>query len=147
VQPGNPHAYGGTASLEASYPAGGWKIEGWANWWPGFAYDPGYKYLSFWVKGDIADHKLVLVGDKMAGGYGQVQNANAYAAQLVDVPPGVWTFVKIPLAPQSTAYSQTSTLLNYWANGSPANQLGFFLQGMGGDVDETMYFDEVAFLK
>jgi len=147
VQTGNPHAYGGTASLEASYPAGGWKIEGWANWYPSFPYDPSFKFLTFWVKGGVADHKLVLVGDQMAGGYGQVQNSAAYAAQLVDVPPGVWTFVKIPLAPQATPYSQTSTLLNYWANGTPAKQLGFFLQGMGGDVDETMYFDEVAFIK
>jgi len=146
-QTGTPHAFGGTSSIEASYPAGAWQIEGWANWWPGFAYDASYKYLTFWVKGGKATHTLVLVGDKMVGGYGQVQNANAYAGQLVTVPAGVWTFVKIPLAPPSTAFSSTSTLLNYWANGSTANQLGFFLQGQSGDVNETMYFDEVAFVK
>jgi len=146
-QPGNPHEYQGTNSAEASYPAGAWQIEGWANYYPSIAYDPAYKYLSFWVKGGKATHTLVLVGDKMVGGYGQVQNANAYAAQLVVVPAGVWTFVKIPLTAPSTAYSQLSTQLNYWANGSPATQLGFFLQGMSGDVNETMYFDEVAFLK
>jgi hypothetical protein len=28
-----------------------------------------------------------------------------------------------------------------------AKQLGFFLQGQNGDVDETMFFDEVAFIK
>jgi hypothetical protein len=146
-QPGNPHAYGGTNSIEASYPAGAWQIEGWANWYPSFPYDPSYKFLTFWVKGGKADHSLVLVGDKIVGGYGQVQNANAYAAQLVVVPAGVWTFVKIPLSPPSTAFSKTATALNYWANGSPAQQLGFFLQGMNGDVNETMYFDEVAFVK
>ncbi|HVW15410.1 MAG TPA: hypothetical protein VHB54_16380 [Mucilaginibacter sp.] len=146
-QPGNPHAYGGTNSIEASYPAGAWQIEGWANWYPSFAYDASYKYLTFWVKGGKADHTLVLVGDKIVGGYGQVQNANAYAAQLVTVPAGVWTFVKIPLSPPSTAFSKTATALNYWATGSPAQQLGFFLQGMSGDVNETMYFDEVAFVK
>jgi len=146
-QTGNPHAFGGTSSIQATYPAGAWQIEGWANWYPSFPYDAGYKYLTFWVKGGKAAHTLVLVGDKMAGGYGQVQNANAYAAQLVTVPPGVWTFVKIPLTAPSTAYSSTSTLLNYWANGTPAQQLGFFLQGMNGDVDEVMYFDEVAFVK
>ena len=69
------------------------------------------------------------------------------AAQLVTVPAGVWTFVKIPLAPPSAPYSQLATSLNYWANGSVATQLGFFLQGMSGDVNETMYFDEVAFVK
>lgn len=145
VQSGAMHGYGGTDALEASYPAGAWQIEGWANWYPGFAYDAGYKYLSFWVKGGVAQHTLVLVGDKMAGGYGQVQNANAYAAQLVTVPPGVWTYIKIPLSP--TQQSSNPNFLAYWQNGSPANQLGFFLQGMSGDVNETMYFDEVAFIK
>jgi len=134
----------GTASIVASYPAGGWQIEGWANWWPGIAYSADYKYLSFWVKGGKATHTLVLVGDQMVGGYSQVQNANAYAAQLVTVPANVWTFVKIPLGPPSTT---NVNLLNFWANGATSFQLGFFLQGMSGDVDETMYFDEVAFLK
>src|SRR3569833_1264645 len=146
-QTGNPHAFSGTSSIQASYPAGAWQIEGWANWYPSFPYDASYKYLTFWVKGGKAALTLVLVSDIMAGGYVQVQNANAYAAQLVTVPPGVWTFVKIPLTAPSTAYSSTSTLLNYWANGTPAQQLGFFLQGMNGDVDEVMYFDEVAFVK
>jgi len=146
-QPGNAHAYGGTASIQATYPAGAWQIEGWANWYPSFTYDASYKYLTFWVKGGKAAHTLVLVGDQMVGGNNQVQNNNAYAAQLVTVPPGVWTFVKIPLEPPSTAYSQLSTSLNYWANGTVAKNLGFFLQGQNGDVNEVMYFDEVAFVK
>jgi hypothetical protein len=140
-------SHSGTASIVATYPAGGWKIEGWANWYPSIPYDASYKYLTFWVKGGTVDHTLVLVGDQMVGGYGQVQNANAYAAQLVTVPAKVWTFFKIPLTAPSTPFAKTSTLLNYWANGTPAKQLGFFLQGMSGDVDETMYFDEVAFVK
>lgn len=140
-------SYSGTASAEASYPAGGWQIEGWANYYPSLPYDPTYKFLTFWVKGGVAAHTLVLVGDQMVGGYGQVQNANAYLGQLVTVPPKVWTFVKIPLTAPSTAYSKTSPLLNLWANGTPSKQLGFFLQGMSGDVNETMYFDEVAFIK
>ena len=147
IQPGNAHAFGGTASASAHYPAGAWQIEGWANYYPSIPYDASYKYLTFWVKGGTVTHQLVLVGDKMAGGYGQVQNANAYAGQLVTVPAKVWTFVKIPLTAPATAFDKASTLLNYWANGSPAQQMGFFLQGMSGDVDETMYFDEVAFLK
>ena len=140
-------SYSGTSSFVATYPAGAWQIEGMANWYPSLPYDPAYKFLSFWVKGGKAAHTLVLVGDKMVGGYNQVQNANAYAAQLVTVPAGVWTFVKIPLTAPSTAFSKTSTVLNFWANGTPSAQLGFFLQGMNGDVDETMYFDEIAFLK
>jgi hypothetical protein len=80
----------------------------------------------------------------MVGGYGQVQNANAYAAQLVTVPAGVWTYFKIPLGAPG---SSNPNLLNFWANGATAQQLGFFLQGMDGDVNEVMYFDEVAFVK
>ena len=140
-------SHSGTASAEASYPAGAWQIEGWANYYPSIAYDPSYKYLTFWVKGGTVTHTLVLVGDQMKGGYGQVQNANAYTAQLITVPAKVWMFFKIPLAPPSTPFSATATALNFWANGTPAKQLGFFLQGMNGDVNETMYFDEVAFLK
>ncbi len=138
VATGVSHSYGGTASAEASYPAGGWKIEGWANWYPSFGFDGSYKYLTFWVKGGTANHTLVLVGDKIAGGYSQ--NTSAPAIQQISVPAGVWTYYKIPLG---TAANE----LNYWANGTPAQQLGFFLQGQTGDVDETMYFDEVAFLK
>jgi hypothetical protein len=144
-RPGAPHEYLGTNSLEASYPAGAWQIEGWANYYPSIAFDPSYKYLSFWVKGGVAKHTLVLVGNQMAGGYGQVQNANAYTAQLVTVPPGVWTYFKIPLSP--TQASTNPNFLAFWNNGSPASQMGFFLQGMNGDVNETMYFDEVAFIK
>jgi len=144
-QPGTPHEYSGTNSIEATYPAGAWQIEGWANWYPSIAYDPSYKFLSFWVKGGVAKHTLVLVGNQMAGGYGQVQNQYAYTAQLVTVPPGVWTYIKIPLSP--TQSSTNPNFLAFWNNGSPAAELGFFLQGMSGDVNETMYFDEVAFIK
>jgi hypothetical protein len=131
-------SHSGSSSIVATYPAGGWKIEGWANWYPSFSYDASYKYLTFWVKGGTVDHTLTLVGDQMAGGYGQ--NTSPAAVQQIDVPPGVWTFYKIPLG---TGANQ----LNYWSPGSTAKQLGFFLKGQSGDVDETMYFDEVAFLK
>jgi len=137
-------SHSGTASIIASYPAGAWQIEGWANWYPSIDYNPDYKYLTFWVKGGTVKHQLVLVGDQMAGGYGQVQNQYAYAAQLIDVPAKVWTYYKIPLGAPSSA---NPNLLNFWKNGTPAKQLGFFLQGQSGDVDETMYFDEVAFVK
>lgn len=143
-------SHSGTASARASYPANAWQVEGWANYYPSIAYDPAYKYLTFWVKGGTVQHTLVLVGDQMVGGYGQVQNKNAYAAQLITIPATVWTFFKIPLTAPSTPFASNSTLLNVWANGTPSKQLGFFLQGgqnAVGDVNETYYFDEVAFLK
>ncbi|MDB5006414.1 MAG: hypothetical protein JWP45_807 [Mucilaginibacter sp.] len=137
-------SHSGTSSAKATYPANGWQIEGWADWnTPGkFAYDPTYKYFSFWVKGGTVAHTLVLVGDQMVGGYGQV--SPGYAAQQIVVPANVWTFFKIPLGPPS---STSTSLLNFWAKGTPAQQIGFFLKGQNTDVNETMYFDEVALLK
>ena len=142
-------SHSGTSSFQMNYPAGAWQVEGIADWnTPGkFAYDPSYKFLTFWIKGGTATHTLTLVGDQMVGGYGQVQVANGYTAQAITVPANVWTFFKIPLAPPSTPFSKTATALNFWANGTPAQQLGFFLQGMPGDVNEVLYFDEMAFLK
>ena len=137
------HSSPGNSSLVATYPAGGWQIEGWAGWngpGGGFQYDASYKYLTFWVKGGVANHTLTLVGDQMTGGYGQVQLTAAMPIQKILVPKGVWTYYKIPLG-------TASTQLNFWANGSLAKQLGFFLQGQNGDVNEVMYFDEVAFVK
>jgi len=139
-------SHSGTASIVASYPANGWQIEGWDGYSAangGLEYSATYKYLTFWVKGGISAHTLVLVGDKMVGGYGQVQNANAAPSQLIPVPAGVWTYFKIPLGTANNV-----TMLNYWATGNLAQQLGFFLQGgltSVPDVNETLYFDEVAF--
>lgn len=154
----NDVSHSGTASAKASYPANGYKVEGWANY-NGFNYDPNYKFISFWVKGGTVSHTFVLVGDQMAtktgdgvpvGGdshsnYGQINDG--YTAQEIVVPPNVWTFFKIPLSTPSTPWSSTANSINYWANGTTALKLGFYLHGSSGDVDETIYFDEVAFLK
>lgn len=129
----------GVASYLLSYPAGGWQIEGAANWYPSIDYDPAYKYLSFWVKGGSADHTLTLVGDQMNGGYGQNTSASAF---LISAPAKVWTYYKIPLGTSGAA-----GVLNFWANGTPAKQIGFFLKGQTGDVDETMYIDDLIFVK
>jgi hypothetical protein len=137
-------SHSGTASALATYPAGNWAVEGWAAWNPPhFPYDPSYTYFTFWIKGGTVDHKLYIVSDKMPSGYGN-SNTNPPASEIVDVPPAVWTYIKIPLGPPS---STSTTLLNLWATGSPLQQIGFFLQGQSGDVNETMYFDEVAFVK
>lgn len=129
----------GVASYQLNYPAGAWQIEGAANWYPSFDYDPAYKYLSFWVKGGTADHNLTLVGDQMNGGYSQNTSASAF---LISVPAKVWTYYKIPLGT-----SGASGVLNFWANGTPSKQIGFFLKGQSGDVDETMYIDDLIFVK
>lgn len=132
----------GTKSLVATYPAGGWQIEGFANYYPSFPYDAAYKFLTFWVKGGTVDHVLNIQGDKMANGYGQNQTSTP-----VKVPANVWTYVKIPLDPPSATVADNATTLNFWKTGTTAQQLGFFLKGQTGDVNETMYFDEVIFVK
>jgi hypothetical protein len=132
----------GTKSLVATYPAGGWQIEGFANYYPSFPYDAAYKFLTFWVKGGTVDHVLNIQGDKMANGYGQNQTSTP-----VKVPANVWTYVKIPLDPPSATVPDNATTLNFWKTGTTAQQLGFFLKGQTGDVNETMYFDEVIFVK
>jgi hypothetical protein len=135
----------GKGSAVATYPAGGWKVEGFANWSPGFDYSPSYKFLTFWIKGGVAAHKLTLVGDQMDGGYGQNTAANAF---VITVPATVWTYFKIPLVAPSTSTSASNpTSLNFWKGGTTAKQLGFFLKGVSGDVNETLYIDELMFVK
>lgn len=137
-------SHSGSASEKLTYPAGNWAVEGFAAWnAPNFPYDASYKYFSFWIKGGTVDHKLYLVTDEMGKGYGN-GNTSPTVAEIVDVPASVWTFCKIPLAAPS---STNGNLLNPWQNGSPLKQIGFFLQGQDGDVNETMYLDEIAFLK
>ncbi|HEY6900610.1 MAG TPA: IPT/TIG domain-containing protein [Puia sp.] len=134
-------AKSGTASYIFTYPANGWKIEGAANWYPSMDYDPAYKYLSFWIKGGNADHVLTIVGDQMDGGYSQNTSATAFT---ITVPAQNWTYFKIPLGAPA---SSDPKLLNFWKNGTPAKQLGFFLKGQGSDPDETMYVDDLIFIK
>lgn len=139
ITAGVAHGYGFTSCALGTYPSNGWKIEGWANWYPSLA-DSGYTYLTFWIRGGTASHTFTLVGDKAPDGYGQVQYASAPTAQQIYVPAGVWTYFKIPIG------SGTGQL-NFWATGAVSQELGFFLQGASTDPNESIYFDEVAFVK
>lgn len=120
----------GNAAFIASFPAGGWKIEGFANWWPSLPYDASYKYIIFWIKGGTVSHTLNLETNTSSVGYGQ------NSVNPIVVPPNVWTYFKIPL-----------NTLNFWKPGTTLQQLGFFLKGQSGDVDETYYFDDVVLVK
>lgn len=135
----------GKGGIIASYPAGGYKVEGEANYYPSFAYDPSYKYMTFWIKGGTVDHTLFLVGDQAYSGYGNSLTATtAAAAQVVVVPAKIWTYYKIPLG-------TGATMLALWGSNpttaTVTKQIGFFLRGSTGDVDETLYFDEILFVK
>jgi hypothetical protein len=141
-----PSMQSGKGSYLLNFPAGGWQLEGFGNN-TGINYSADYKFLTFWIKGGTADHTLVLVGNTLVGGDNQVQNANAYAGQLVKVPANVWTYYKIPLTNSATA--KATTALNLWE--TPANTalkgLRFFLQGQSGDVNESIYVDEMMLVK
>jgi hypothetical protein len=121
----------GTKSITKTYAKGNWHVFGFANWWPGTASDPSYKYFSFWVKGAAADHILYITGDKKAGGgFG-----NGDQSSPVNVPANVWTYFKIPLSD-----------LKLWQNGSPFNQIGFWIKGPDNQ-DEKFYLDDVIITK
>ncbi len=120
----------GSASFKGVFPSNGWKIEGFANWWPSLPYDGTYKYLSFWVKGGTVAHTLNIETNTSSAGYGQ-NDSNP-----IVVPPGVWTYFKIPLSS-----------IDFWNTGSTLQQLGFFLKGQNSDADEAYYFDDVILVK
>lgn len=120
----------GNASFIATFPAGGWKVEGASNWYPSLPYDASYKFLSFWVKGGTVNHTINIQTNSSSFGYGQ-NDGNP-----ITVPANVWTYFKLPLS-----------TLSFWNSSSTLQQLGFFLKGQSGDVDETYYFDDVILVK
>lgn len=120
----------GTASFKGVFPKSGWKIEGFANWYPSLPYDASYKYLSFWVKGGAADQIVTIQTNTSSKGYGQNQNFNP-----ITVPAGVWTYFKIPI-----------NSIDFWSTGKTLQQLGFFIKGPDSG-DEVLYFDDVILIK
>ena len=128
--PSTAQAKSGTTSFMVTYPAGQWQIEGFQNWNPSLPYTSDYQYLSFWVKGGTVNHILNLETNTSSTGYGQ------NGSNPITVPANVWTYFKLPL-----------NTIDFWTPGKTLQQLGFFLKGQGGDVDETYYFDDVVLIK
>ncbi|MCG2614392.1 hypothetical protein LZZ85_08880 [Terrimonas sp. NA20] len=121
----------GTKSLTKTYAKGNWHVFGFANWWPGVASDPSYKYFSFWIKGGSADQTLYITGDKKAGGgFG-----NSDRSSPVNVPANVWTYFKFALSD-----------LKLWQNGATFNQIGFWIPGPE-NADEKFHLDDVIITK
>jgi len=120
----------GSASFKGVFPKGGWKIEGFQNWWPSLPYDASYKYLVFWVKGGTAEEVVTIQTNTSSRGYGQNQNFNP-----VTVPANDWKYFKIPLSS-----------IDFWSTGSTLQQLGFFIKGPD-DADQQLYFDDVVLVK
>jgi hypothetical protein len=119
----------GSASFMGVFPKGGWKIEGFSNWWPSLPYDADYKYLVFWVKGGTADETVNIQTNTSSQGYGQ------NGANPITVPADVWTYFKIPISS-----------IDFWNSGSTLQQLGFFIKGPD-DADQKLYFDDLMLVK
>jgi hypothetical protein len=121
----------GTKSFAAAYPAGGWKAEGFANWWPSLDYSADFKYLSFWVKGGTKDLTLYLTANTRGSGF-----ANNDQSVPIEVPKNEWTYFKLPLS-----------TLDLWKGGTTQlKQLGFWTKGPDGG-NETIHFDDVILIK
>ena len=92
-------------------------------------YDASYKYLVFWVYGGAASQTVNIQTNTSSLGYGQ------NGSNPITVPPGVWTYFKIPISS-----------ISFWSTGGTLQQLGFFIKGPDSG-DEKLYFDDVVLVK
>lgn len=110
-------AYMGTQSLRAVFGAGSYGAIS-------LRYDnnlpfSSYTYLTFWAKGGSADMQLSIWPDMASA-----------PTRTVTIPANVWTYFKIPISYMNTAVSQR---LN--------------MQGMNPTTNQTIYFDNILFVK
>lgn len=126
VGPSNDVAKRGKTSLKIQF--NDFAVGGLANYGPGFVFNPDYKYLTFWVKGDGNDHTIYLSGSGRVTDYGNTDRSTP-----IFVPKNVWTYVKLPL-----------NTLNLWSRGNSFQLLGWIVPENGGQL---LYFDDVLFVK
>lgn len=123
----------GTASFGKNFQGYNWHQMGFG--WNNITND-NYKFLSFYMKGGTVDLSLWISTASSANGFASF-NDNA----KIMVPAGNWTYFKIPLSD-----------LNLWATGTGFNQIGWRIQGPGGDrpgsaAGEKLYLDDVMLVK
>lgn len=111
-------AYMGTQSLRAMFGAGTYGAIS-------LRYDvnlpfSSYTYLTFWARGGTADMQMSIWPDMASGA----------PTRTVTIPANVWTYFKIPLSYIGAATSQR---LN--------------MQGMNPATNQTIYFDNILFVK
>jgi hypothetical protein len=122
-------AYAGKKSLVKTFAAGNWHMAAFSNWWPSVEYSADYKYLTFAIKGGENAISFWIQSDASKVGFGNYLDKNK-----IDVAPKVWNYYKIALAD-----------LDFWYPGTTLKQLGWRLKGP--DKTETLYFDDVMFIK
>lgn len=132
----------GTASFSAQFGANSWWIDGFRQGGggatDGIPFTAGYNYLSFWVFGGTADETVYIE----FGNAGFANSKPGNFINAIDVPPGVWTYYKIPV---SSLLWNTST--GSWSDNRSnlLNTIAFFMPG--NTVTETLYFDDVILVK
>jgi len=124
-------AFGGTKSFMITLNAGQWSWFGFTSWWPRFYYDSKYKYLTFAIKGGNDDFPLWISSSNSTDGNGSFpSNAN----NKIMVAAKVWNYYMIPVAD-----------LDLFTKGTMIQQFG--LRPQGPDKAETIYVDDVMFVK
>ena len=126
----------GTSSLAITYFAGNYSPGGILNT-EGFA-NQGYKYITFWVRSSTNGAgnegiQMSLMGDGMPDGYG-----NDFAGVGIIVTP-VWTYHKIAIGADSGK--------PMWSKGNTFRKFGWRLNNWNVPENETVYFDDILFVK
>jgi len=126
----------GTSSLAITYfgnnysPGGILNTEGFVN--------QGYRYITFWVRSSTNGTgnegiQMSLMGDGMPDGYG-----NDFAGIPIVVSP-VWTYHKIPIGPTAGK--------PMWSKGNTFRKFGWRINNWNVPQNETVYFDDILFVK
>jgi hypothetical protein len=141
---GTTHSVPGTASFVLDFPNGGYKMEGWAGSNTSPVYLSAYTYYTFWIKGGVQQEIVTISADQLPTPWLQPTGAGIFT---ITVPPGVWTYFKIPIGSGSGQLNfQSPAVAQSAINTSKANRLSFFIPGPSG-TDEVLYVDEVGFVK
>lgn len=122
-------SYAGGISAAKTFAGGNWHLAAFANWYPSVAYSADYKYVTFAIKGGSVPISLWIQSDASKIGFGNFDDKNK-----IDVAPQVWNYYKIALKD-----------LDFWYPGTTLKQFGWRLKGP--DKTETLYFDDVMFIK
>lgn len=135
----------GTASFSAQYGANSWWIDGFraggGGPTDGVPFSAGYNYLVFWVYGGSVDEKIYIEFGNEGFANGGANEINEY-----DVPPGVWTYYKIPISASNSPLLWNTGPGNWSANSSQyLNTVAFFMNS--NSVKEQLYFDDVVLVK
>jgi hypothetical protein len=122
-------AYAGKKSLVKTFAGGNWHLAAFSNWYPSIPYSADYKYMTFSIKGGNVPISFWIQSDASKIGFGNFADKNK-----IDVAPKIWNYYKVALKD-----------LDFWYSGTTLKQFGWRLQGP--DKSETLYFDDVMFIK